>query len=254
MSARVLGVLLRKELREQVRSYRLLVILLLFVFLGLASPLLAKLTPEILRTVGTGQGVVIEIPEPTALDAVAQYVKNLSQIALFVLIFLTMGTVAAEKERGTAAFVLVKPVSRLGFLSAKLAVSWASVAVAVVLSALCAYAYTAVLFLPLDVTAFVLASLALLLHLLTFVTTTVAFSAAARSQVVAGVLSFFAWILLASLGGLGYATEFLPGRLLSAAAAAAAGGPLPWEPLVGSGALIVLSFLGAVAAFRHWEP
>lgn len=254
MSARTFGVLLRKELREQVRSYRLLVIGLLFVFLGLASPLLAKLTPEILRRVGTGQGVVIEIPEPTALDAVAQYVKNLSQIALFVLIFLTMGSVAAEKERGTAAFVLVKPVSRLAFLSAKLAVSWASVAAALVLSSLCAYAYTAVLFLPLGVTAFALANLALLLHLLTFVATTVAFSAAARSQVVAGVLSFLAWILLASLGGLGYATEFLPGRLLSAAAAAAAGGPLPWEPLVGSGALIALSFVGAVAAFRRWEP
>ncbi len=254
MSARAFGVLLHKELREQARSYRLLVILLLFVFLGLASPLLAKLTPEILKMVGTGQGVVIEIPEPTALDAVAQYVKNLSQIALFVLIFLTMGSVAAEKERGTAAFVLVKPVSRLAFLSAKLAVYWASVTAALVLSALCTYAYTAVLFLPLGVTAFVLANLALLLHLLTFVTTTVFYSAAARSQVVAGVLSFLTWILLSSLGGLGYATEFLPGRLLSAAGAAAAGGPLPWEPLVGGGAIVAVTFVAAVATFRRWEP
>jgi ABC-2 type transport system permease protein len=247
-------VLLRKELREQTRSHRLLVVGLLFVFFGLASPLLAKFTPEIVKMAGVGQNIVIDLPEPTAADAAAQYVKNLSQIALFVLILLSMGAVVTEKERGTAAFVLVKPASRLGFLAAKLAVSWATVVGAVILSGLCAYGYTAALFEPPSPAGFVLANLALLLHLLTFVTTTFCFSAVARSQAVAGVLSFLAWVLLASLGGLGYATEFLPGRLLSAAMASAAGSPLPWEPLVGSGAIIAFSFFGAVLAFRHWEP
>jgi ABC-2 type transport system permease protein len=248
------AVLLRKELREQTRSYRLLVVGLLFVFFGLASPLLAKFTPEIVKMASVGQNIVIEIPEPTAADAVAQYVKNLSQIALLVLIFLSMGAVVAEKERGTAAFVLVKPASRLGFLAAKLAVSWAIVFGAVILSGLCAYGYTAALFESPSVAGFVLANVALLLHLLTFVTTTFFFSAVARSQAVAGVLSFLAWVVLASLGGLGYATEFLPGRLLSAAMASAAGSPLPWEPLVGSAAIIALAFFGAVLAFRRWEP
>jgi len=247
-------VLLRKELREQTRSYRLLVLGLLFVFFGLASPLFAKFTPEIVKMAGTDQGITIVLPQPTAAAAVAQYVKNLSQIALFVLIFLSMGAVVAEKEHGTAVFVLVKPVSRLAFLSAKLAVSWAAVMGAVVLSGLCAYGYTAALFEPPSTAGFVLANLALLLHLLTFVTTTFFFSAVARSQVVAGVLSFLSWILLASLGGLGAVSEFLPGRLLSAAMEAAAGVPLPWEPFVGSGALIVLAFVGAVLVFRRWEP
>jgi len=254
VSRRPFFVLFGKELREQVRSYRLLILGLVFVFFGLASPLFAKFTPEILKSVGTDQGVTIVLPDPTAADAVAQYVKNLSQIALFVLIFLSMGAVVAEKERGTAVFVLVKPASRLAFLSAKLAVLWAAVTGAVVLSGLCAYGYTVALFQPPVVTGFMLANLALLLHLLTFVTTTFFFSALARSQVVAGVLSFLTWILLASLGGLGTVSEFLPGRLLSAAMEAAAGVPLPWEPLVGSGALIALAFVGAVLVFRRWEP
>jgi ABC-2 type transport system permease protein len=254
MRRRSFPVLFRKELREQTRSYHLLVVGLLFVFFGLASPLLARFTPEIVKMAGVGQNIVIELPEPTAADAVAQYVKNLSQIALFVLIFLTMGAVVVEKERGTAVFVLVKPASRLGFLAAKLTVSWATVMGAVVLSGLCAYGYTAALFEPPSTAGFVLANVALLLHLLTFVTTTFFFSALARSQAVAGVLSFLAWVLLASLGGLGYVTEFLPGRLLSAAMASAAGVPLPWEPLVGCAAIIAFSFFGAVLAFRHWEP
>ena len=248
------AVLLRKELREQTRSYRLLVLGVLFIFFGLASPLFAKFTPEIVKMAGTDQGITIVLPEPTAADAVTQYVKNLSQIVLFVLIFLSMGAVVAEKERGTAVFVLVKPASRLAFLSAKLAVLWAAVTGTLILSALCTYGYTAVLFQPPSVVGMVAANLALLLHLLTFVTTTFFWSALARSQVVAGVLSFLTWILLTSLGGLGAVSEFLPGRLLSAAMEAAAGVPLPWQPLVGSEALTALAFVGAVFAFRRWEP
>jgi len=72
--------------------------------------------------------------------------------------------------------------------------------------------------------------------------------------VVAGVLSFFTWILLASLGNLGYASEFLPGRLLTLSLTTALGGPLAWEPLVGSAAVIALSIAGAFLAFRRWEP
>jgi ABC-2 type transport system permease protein len=247
-------VLFGKELREQMRSYRLLILGLVFVFFGLASPLLAKFTPEILKMVGTDQGVTIVLPEPTAADAVAQFVKNVSQIALFVLVFLTMGSVVTERERGTAAFVLVKPVSRESFLAAKLLTLWLCGTGAFALSALCAYGYTAVLFPAPSVASFVLGCALLLLHVLTFVTTTFFFSAVARSQVVAGVLSFLAWILLASLGGLGIVSEFLPGRLLSAATEAALGAPVPWEPLVGCAAIIVVSFFGAVLAFRRWEP
>ena len=254
MRRRPFFVLFGKELREQARSYRLLTLGLVFVFFGLASPLLAKFTPEILKGVGTDQGVTIVLPEPTAADAVAQFVKNVSQIALFVLVFLTMGSVVAEKERGTAAFVLVKPASRESFLAAKLLTLWLCGTGAFALSAFCAYGYTAVLFPAPNIASFVLGCALLLLHVLTFVTTTFFFSAVARSQVVAGVLSFLVWILLASLGGLGALSEFLPGRLLSASLETALGAPLSWEPLVGCAAIIVLSFSGAVLAFRRWEP
>lgn len=254
MSRPVFPVLLAKEWREQAKSYRLLTLALVFVFFGLASPLLAKFTPEIVRSMSAGQGVEIRIPDPTAADAVTQYIKNISQIVLFVLVFLTMGSVVAEKERGTAVFVLVKPVSRSSFLAAKLGTLWLSTSAGLVLSALCAYAYTAVLFPPPSAGAFVLASLLLLLHVLTFVTTTFLFSAVARSQVVAGVLSFFVWILLASLGNLGYVSEFLPGRLLTLSLTTALGGPIAWEPLVGSAAVTLLAAGGAFLSFRRWEP
>jgi len=254
MRSRVFPVLLAKELREQARSYRLLALGLVFVFFGLASPLLAKFAPEIVRSMTAGQGVEIRVPDPTVADAIVQYIKNISQIVLFVLVFLTMGSVVAEKERGTAVFVLVKPVSRSSFLGAKLCGLWLLTTAGFVLSALCAYAYTAVLFAPPPVAGFAAADLLLLLHVLTFVTTTFFFSTVARSQVVAGVLSFLVWILLSSLGGLGAAGQFLPSRLLSMSLEVSLGAPASWEPLVGSAALIALALFGALIAFRRWEP
>ncbi len=254
MTGRPFSVLFGKELKEQARSFRLLTLGLVFVFFGLASPLLAKFAPEIVRSMSAGQGVEIVLPEPTAVDAVTQYIKNVSQIVLFVLVFLTMGSVVAEKERGTAVFVLVKPASRSSFLAAKLTVLWATTTAALALSALCAYAYTAVLFPAPDAVRFLVAIALLLLHVLTFVTTTFFFSTIARSQVVAGILSFLAWILLASLGNLGYVSEFLPGRLLSLSLAAAFGDTLAWEPFAGSAALIALAIAGSLFAFRRWEP
>lgn len=254
MSRGAFPVLLRKELHEQARSHRLLILGLVFVFFGLASPLLAKFTPDIVKSMSAGQGVEIHIPDPTAADAVTQFVKNVSQIVLFVLVFLTMGSVVAEKERGTAVFVLVKPVSRLSFLAAKLCTLWLSTTAALVLSAACAYAYTAVLFAPPAVGEFAVAGLLLLFHVLTFVTTTFFFSTVARSQAISGVLSFFAWILSTSLGNLGYASEFLPGRLLSLSQQTAFGEPLAWEPIAGSAAVIALAVVGAFVAFRRWEP
>ena len=56
MRRRPFFVLFGKELREQVKSYRLLILGLVFVFFGLASPLLAKFTPDTHAAPGKPQG------------------------------------------------------------------------------------------------------------------------------------------------------------------------------------------------------
>ena len=46
-------IVLRKELTEQWRTRRLLIVAAVLIVFGLGSPLLAKVTPEILRSVPT---------------------------------------------------------------------------------------------------------------------------------------------------------------------------------------------------------
>src|SRR5438128_3043689 len=87
-------VALRKELWEQWRSYRLLIAAVVLGAFGLSSPLLAKVTPEIIRLLPNGDQIAGLIPPPTTLDAVDQYLKNMSQFAIILAILLSMGSVA----------------------------------------------------------------------------------------------------------------------------------------------------------------
>src|SRR5215831_21008223 len=114
------AIFLRKELRESLRTNRLLAVAAIFAILGIISPLGAKYTPELLKSLGTGSGgVTVILPTPTVKDAIAQFIKNVAGTGILVAVLLPMGIVAREKERGTAAFVLSKPLTRLDFLAAK---------------------------------------------------------------------------------------------------------------------------------------
>ena len=113
-------VLLKKEILETRRTSRLLVTLVVFFVVGLISPILAKYTPLILRSIpDMPAGLANAIPEPTVRDAIAQYVKNISQFGILLVILFSMGSIAQEKERGTAAMLLTKPVRRSEVILAK---------------------------------------------------------------------------------------------------------------------------------------
>jgi ABC-2 type transport system permease protein len=102
---------LRKELLEQWRTYRFLIVAAVLVLFGLVSPLLAKVTPELLRSIpDVPAGLAESIPDPTVVDAVGQYVKNMSQFGILLALLLSMGMVVQEKERGTAAMMLTRQV------------------------------------------------------------------------------------------------------------------------------------------------
>ncbi|MGV8082537.1 MAG: ABC transporter permease [Coriobacteriia bacterium] len=111
-----------KEAEEFVRTWRAWVLWGFILFFAITSPLLAKITPELIGSlVGTQPGVVIQLPDPTWRDSYAQWIKNLSQIGAFVVLIVGAGMVAQERASGTAVLVLAKPVSRAWFVSAKAA-------------------------------------------------------------------------------------------------------------------------------------
>src|SRR5665811_1041646 len=108
-----------KEAREILRTWRIWVLPGILLFFALTGPVLARFTPEIVGAVAGDQLGKFQIPTPTYLDAYTQWIKNLSQIALFALIITYGGIISTETKSGTAVLVLTKPVSRTAFIVAK---------------------------------------------------------------------------------------------------------------------------------------
>lgn len=247
-------VALRKELLEQWRTYRMLVVTVVLVFFGLLSPLTAKFMPEIFKMLPQGEQFAAMIPPPTVADAVGQYVKNGSQFAVILALLIAMGSVAVEKDKGTAALMLVKPMSRLSFLLAKFVALGTTFAVGIVLGGLACYYYTWLLFEPLDVAAWLALNGLLLVFTLVYVALTLLGSTVSRSQIVAGGVGF-GWIILLSLvGAIPKVGEAMPGKLLAWGSGLVLGVEgTAWPALAVSVGLIVAALAGAWAIFRRQE-
>ena len=109
--------MIKKELSEQYRTYRFFIALVIFLLMGISAPLITKLTPDLLKSLGGG--IQITLPTQTAADALNSYLKNMTQLPALVLILLAMGCIADERSRGTAVTVLTKPVPRSVFVLTK---------------------------------------------------------------------------------------------------------------------------------------
>jgi ABC-2 type transport system permease protein len=194
------GLSLLKELTQQWRSRRALVLGVVFLVIGMGSPLLAKFTPEMLHMIPGAEQFADLVPTPTVADALGQYVKNLTQFGFILAVLLGMGAVAGEKERGTAALILSKPLPRWAFITSKFVAQALVYLLAFGLAALGAAYYTSLLFEPLAFGPFMFGNLLLWVWLLTFSAVTLLGSTLAPSTGVAAGIGLGGAVVLLLAG------------------------------------------------------
>jgi ABC-2 type transport system permease protein len=245
------AVLLRKELKQQLRTHRLLIVAAVFLFFGLGTPLLLHYLP---RLVPAEDMFNMTIPEFTSVDAVQEYLSNFGQMGLLAAILVTMGMVARERESGTAAMILSKPVGRGAFVTAKLAALTLVFTVGIALGGLGCYAYTLIIFGNPGGSNFLVANVVAGLYLLVCLAVTLMFSSFFRSQLAAGGLALVLLIIVALTAGLPVMKDYSPGALLKWANDIAAGsGTSAWGALVVSLLVIVLTLIIGWRVFRGKE-
>jgi ABC-2 type transport system permease protein len=209
-------ILAKKDFLELTRSKKFLILIIIFIFVAVASPILAKVTPLLLNSLGSTPGLTIKMPEPTFMDAVDQFVKNISQIALIVLVFIVAGSVADEKNRRNLEILLSKPVSRTKFIFSKFASYLGLISVLFVLSAISFFFYTVSIFGSFSLVNFILLSLLLLLSVLMVLSITMLASTFVGNGLSAAGIGYGTYILIDIIFGLvKKITKYSPNYILS---------------------------------------
>lgn len=139
----------KKEMTELVKTAKGIVCAAVFLIAAVISPVITKLTPEIIKMADLGEEfdvVMSIIPEPDSAASYSQYFENFNILGLLAVIIVFAGIVSNEKSKNTAAYILTKNISRTQFIISKFAASVVFVFFSFVLSMGTQILYTNALF------------------------------------------------------------------------------------------------------------
>lgn len=202
---------LRKEIHELWATKKALIVLVIMLAFGFLAPITAKLLPEMLKSVGTNNtGVQITISEPTAKDALIQFVQNTSQTLMFMVVLVSFTAIVSERQRGQMTLIFPHALPRTVFVLAKFTALALLIALGMVISAAAAYLYTTLLFAAPDVSGFLGMVGLLYMYLLMFVGLSILGSTVGKSNAAAAGVTF-AFLALVLVPGV--VLKFAPGKL-----------------------------------------
>lgn len=249
--------LIKKEMREIFKTYRLWVIPVFFLFLGFSAPAAAKFLPDLLASQIEAQNLKITFPEPSVLEAFQSYFKNLAQMGLIAVILFSMGLVSEERSSGVLAQVVTKPVGRGTVVWSKWLVHAGWFAISMAAGAVGAYLYTWALFEQPSLGGFVFGNLIFAVYMLFVFSSALAASAVFKRQIGAGATAFLIYFAAGALTLFPdkYA-RFTPG-FLSGAAVEALSKPSGLSDVVpamiSAAVLSIVLVAGAIAVFQRQE-
>lgn len=244
-----------KEVVEILRTWRIFVLPAILLLFAVTGPILAKYTPDLLAAVAGSQFSGVHLPAPTYFDSYGQWIKSLSQIAIFALVIIYGGIVSSERRSGTAILVLTKPLSRTAFVVVKVAVNAVYLAVLLIFGTFVTWGMTAIVFGEAPDKAVWSSAAVWLVLALVYLCLTTLFSVIIRSAAGASGAGLGLFVVV-SIGAIWKPiADYSPAGLAGRAAALAAGttaDPLLWPIIISLGICVAATGLAAIV-FRRQE-
>ena len=190
-------VIFKKEMLDQLRSYRIFIFSIILLIFAISSPVIAKITPDLLKMIGTtGEYSIQTLKIPDYKDAYAEFFKNLSQIGAIVILLIYSGIICDEKVKGSAAMILTKNLSRASFVVGKfLTAAFIWTVIYLVCAGVC-FGYTYYFFPVLPHGNVILSNVMFWLYGLLLISFTLFASTVSNSHATATVFAFLGWVVL----------------------------------------------------------
>ncbi len=205
----------RLEWLRLVRTPRALILLSVYLGVGLLAPVLARYLSELLKH---AQGrVVVIAPPPVPSDGIAQYIDQIGQTGLIVVVVVAAGALTFDSRRGVSVFLRTHSRSMWALLLPRYVLPAAAAVTACVLGTLAAWYETTMLIGPLPAGAVLGGLVCQIVYLLFAVAVVAAAAALARTGLAAVGIALGVLLLALPLAAtLGAAGDWLPSVLMSA--------------------------------------
>ncbi|MCL2840432.1 MAG: ABC transporter permease [Defluviitaleaceae bacterium] len=247
---------LGKELMENLRTKKFLVMICVFLSFAMTSPLLTRFMGEFLAFMLPGEdemamAMANAMGTPTWVDSYIQIYGNLGQIGAITVLLLFMGIILREKRSGTADLVFTKGLQPSAFVLAKFTMAGILILITVIASVLIGYIYTLVLFeYGGNLGHVFLGGLVFGVFMLMMLAIIMLCSAIARSTAISAVLGFFAFFFFIVLSAIPVIGVFTPGTLMAGSPIEITLGHTPDRFIIAFISTILITVLSLLAATK----
>ncbi|SDC05501.1 ABC-2 type transport system permease protein [Pelagirhabdus alkalitolerans] len=112
--------LMNKEWLEHWRNFSWIWVPITFILIGIMDPITTYYLPVLLEEFGGfEEEIIFEIPAMSGADVLMMSLSEYSMFGVLIIILLTMGTIAAERQSGVSDLILVKPISTVYYILSK---------------------------------------------------------------------------------------------------------------------------------------
>jgi ABC-2 type transport system permease protein len=204
----------RLEWLRLVRTPRGISLAAVYLLFGLLGPVTARYMADIVERVQSG--VTIIVPPPTPKDGISQYVSQVSQTGLIVVVVVAAGALAFDSRRGISTFLRTRAANLWALVLPRYVVTALAAVGAYTLGTLGAWYETALLIGSLPVTA-MLAGLVCQAVFLAFAVAVVALAASLARSTLGTIGIALGLLLVLPIAGIaGVLHDWLPTTLVNA--------------------------------------
>ncbi len=209
-----MGKLLKYDFIYLKKTSKFIIFPAVAIIFAILSPLTARYMNELLKFLMTESGPIISLPDPTVLDSYIQYIGNLYEIFLIVIIFIGVGMFMRDKNKGLLPLILSKPIHRVKYLLSKLTSLSILLLGTLVISGVIFSYYTYFLFEEVDLLIVLNTTLLYFLYILFILSVAMFLSVFTKSYASASILTFIIYIVTNIIGGFQkWGLDYLPGRI-----------------------------------------
>ncbi|MDI6605485.1 MAG: ABC transporter permease [Thermoanaerobacteraceae bacterium] len=208
---------LKKEMLESWRQYKYLLLFIGVILFAILDPILLKLLPEILKSKINGD--LASLTQIDMKSAVQNYMKDLNQISLLIVLLTLMGTVSDEMSSQKLVLPYSKGANLSSIVIAKILHYAVTISIFIIFGFIINYYYAVKLFSE-NIIAFknVLISAALISIFYFFVIILLMFlSSIFKKGIIAVLLVLMLHVISALLVNIDKIAKFIPYNLLSLA-------------------------------------